>query len=205
MNNQIDPILNEKSTMDEWFHLLVSEKSIHRLSKRLFSGQPSYLIENLCSDTKMKESKDNHTLLKAISYLLSVEVQGNFIIDVFILMMAGKGYDFHIEPDNSKKFVRHATSLDDFESASITLASKLDFLKSCGLPCFEKYIDRKLRNKIAHMNFVINEEGKFFMFDNNKKKTVMVEQKLGMLQYFTNQIYKRLNDKIEEHNKFNVK
>jgi hypothetical protein len=93
--------------------------------------------------------------------------------------------------------MRHATSLADLESASVSLAAKLDFLKACGLPCFEKYIDRKLRNKIAHTDFVISKEGKFRMFDNDKRKEVAVEQKLEMLQCFTSLIYARLMEKFE--------
>jgi hypothetical protein len=196
VKEQIDPLFDEKPVMEKWFRLMNSENSAKRIIKKL-SGQPSELIKVLGSDPKAKGSKEKSTLLKAFSYLLSVEVDGNLLVDIFILMMVAKGNDFHIEADYNHKFIRHATSLADFESMSVSLAAKLDFLKACGLPCFEKYIDRKLRNKIAHTDFVISKEGKFRMFDNNKRKEVVVEQKLEMLQYFTSLIYARLMEKFD--------
>jgi len=50
------------------------------------------------------------------------------------------------------------------------------------------------------MSFVINEKGEFRMFDNNKRKIVVVEQKLEMLQYFLSLIQKRFLEKFEEFN-----
>jgi len=101
VKEQIDPLFNEKPVVEKWFRLLLSGNPIQRLTKRLYSGQPSDLIKVLCSDPKVKESKENNTFLKAISYLLFVEVDGNFAIDVFILMLGAKGNDFHIVPDGS--------------------------------------------------------------------------------------------------------
>jgi hypothetical protein len=112
-------------------------------------------------------------------------------------MMAAKGNDFHIEPDFDHNYIRHATSLEDLESASATLGAKLDFLKTCGFPCFEKYIDRKLRNKIAHTNFTISDEGVFRVFQNKKRKQVLIGQKLEILQFFISLINERLFEKIK--------
>jgi hypothetical protein len=197
VHEQIDPLFDEKPVLEKWKRLMMSENSAKRIIRSLFSGQPRALARFLDRETKAKKNKEKSTLLKAFSYLLLVEVDANFLIDIFLLMMVAKGNDFHIEPDYNQKFIRHATSLADLESASVSLASKLDFLKACGLSCFEKYIDRKLRNKIAHMDFVISKEGKFKMFDNDKRKEVVVERKLEMLRYFTSLIYERLNKKVE--------
>lgn len=79
-------------------------------------------------------------------------------------MFASKGDFLHIEPDNECRFIRHATSFEDLESPSVSLAIKFGFLDKCGLHCFQKYVDRNLRNKIAHMDFGVDEKGNFFTY-----------------------------------------
>lgn len=110
-------------------------------------------------------------LMDAFTYLMQVEMYGNHFVNLTLLLMVGKGDFLHLNPDFEHKYVRHATSLKDIESPSLPLSTKLDFLKANGINFFDKWINRKLRNKIAHGDFFIDEEGNFFIVDSMGKKT----------------------------------
>ena len=88
---------------------------------------------------------------------MKVELIGNAFVDQTILLLIAGGRDLHLGPDYNRRYVRHAASLADLESPSVPLSVKLDFLDSNGLSLFSKWIGRSLRNKIAHLNFVIDE------------------------------------------------
>ena len=128
------------------------------------------------------------TLLDAVAYLFWVEVSTNLLADITIIMFATKGQPFHIEPDDRYRFIRHVASIEDLESPSVTLAVKLDFLDKSGFSCFNKYVDRTLRNKIAHMDFEIDEKGNFSIHEKKngeiRKKQVDIHQKLNRLTFF---------------------
>ena len=99
--------------------------------------------------------------LEAITYLLDVELIGNAYVDQTILLLIAGDLDLHLEPDCKHRYVRHVASLEDLESPSLSLSVKLDFLHSNGLTFFSKWIDRNLRNKIAHLEFEIDDKGNF--------------------------------------------
>ncbi len=121
-------------------------------------------------------------------YLFSVETSTNLIADILVMMLAAQGQFLHIEPDDKYRFIRHATTIEDLESSSVTLAMKLSFLKKSGLTCFQKYVDKNLRNKIAHFDFEIDANGDFFLYQLKEgiidKKKVDVMQKLDTLLLF---------------------
>lgn len=119
-------------------------------------------------------------ILRAISYLFYIELFGNFYVNLALLLLVGKGQALHLEPDREHRYVRHATSLEDIESPTLSLSVKLDFLESNKLPFFRKWINTKLRNKIAHADFDIDDRGDFFLVDakgHRKKVDVMQEMK----------------------------
>jgi hypothetical protein len=78
--------------------------------------------------------------------------------------------------------------MEDLESPSVTLAMKLGFLSKNGFPCFQKYVDKTLRNKIAHFDFEIDSDGNFFLYRIREgaigKKRVDLKQKLDTLLLF---------------------
>lgn len=92
-------------------------------------------------------------------YLFYVEIFGNFYVNLALLLLVRNEHALHLMPDHKHRYIRHATSLKDIESPTLSLAVKLDFLKSCGLPFFKKWIDTTLRNKIAHADFTIDDKG----------------------------------------------
>jgi hypothetical protein len=135
-------------------------------------------------------------LLDGVAYMFWVEVSTNLLADIMIVMLSTKGQLLHIEPDDRYRFVRHATSIEDLDSPSVNLAMKLGFLEACELSCFEKYVDRPLRNKIAHMDFETDDKGKFFVYEKKngeiRKKPVDIQQKLSILNCFNSTVMRHI-------------
>ena len=144
----------------------------------------SELSEEEISEEDKESEKRQLTFFKAIRYLLSVEAMGNVFVDYTILLLIGSVIDFHLEPDTNHRYARHAKTLEDIESPFISMSIKLDFLNSNGMPFFLKWIDRGLRNKIAHLDFEIDQEGNFLA--GKQKKKVDIELKSSIFwSYFT--------------------
>ena len=113
-------------------------------------------------------------------YLFYVEIFGNFYVNLAILLSVGNTHALHLMPDHEHRFIRHATSLKDIESPTLSLASKLDFLKSCKIPLFKKWIDTTLRNKIAHADFTIDDEGNLSYEDKKGTKTTDLKREMSL-------------------------
>lgn len=145
------------------------------------------------------------TLLDATAYLFWVEVSTNLLADMLIIMLSTKEQPFHIEPDDRYRFTRHATTIDDLESPSVTLAMKLSFLDRCSIKCFGKYVDRTLRNKIAHGDFEISEKGEFFVHKVEdgqiKNKHVDIQRKLDRLNIFNSKVMHQITLALKESKK----
>ena len=129
-----------------------------------------------------------------------VEVSASLLMDITIIMLSTRNQVLHIESDEKYKFIRHATSIEDLESPSVSLATKISFLKYCGFDCFEKYVDRTLRNRIAHMDFEIDTNGNLFVHDkrNGKviKKQVDFKQKLNRLLLFNHVFMRQITEVV---------
>jgi len=158
-----------------------------------------YLLEGL-SKSKVDpiDQKRHLNFNYAFNYLMLVETIGTLYINQVILLLIGSGHTFHLEPDINHRYIRHAKSLEDIESPVISLASKLDFLAEHGLSFFSKWIDRQLRNRIAHLDFDIDEKGDFFIIKNKKKKINLLKKIKEFEMYsklldniFYEEIYKR--------------
>ena len=132
------------------------------------------------SEVERKLQFKSAEFLAAIVYLVSVEVIGNAFVDRALLLLIASGCDLHLEPDFEHRYVRHATSLEDLESPSLSLSTKLDFLECNGLPFFSKWIDRTLRNKIAHLDFTIDEKGNFRI---GQKRSDLEQKRNTFIQY----------------------
>lgn len=145
-------------------------------------------------ESEVAQVWQSKALMDALNYLVTVELLGTLTVDITILMLVGKGYDLHLEPDSEHRYTRHVTSLEDLESPAMSLSQKLDFLHSNGLTVFTKYIDRVLRNKIAHLEFHIDEKGSFFLRKGKRKKKVNLMAKfldLTQFSYIVNALFLR--------------
>ncbi len=137
------------------------------------------------------------TALHTLLYLTQIELVGTGYVDMAILLLTAKGIDLHLEPDYEHRYTRHVASLEDLDSPSLTLNVKLDFLKVNGLSFFDKCIDRNLRNAIAHANFKIDDNGKFFQLTKRGKKEVDMLEEILCFNYYKGGIDTILNEQME--------
>ena len=73
----------------------------------------------------------------------------------------------------------------------MTLSRKLDFLNSHKITFFKKYIDKKLRNNIAHGNFSVDAKGDFYTISpKGNKKKIDLKQKINKITNFINALSK---------------
>ena len=136
-------------------------------------------------------------LMAAFSYLLRVEIIATFFIDLTLLLLIDERVCLHLDPDDNHKFVRHASSLEDIESTSLSLYRKIDFLETNKITLFEDYIDRELRNKIAHGNFIVEEDGKFYTISaKGNKNEIDLKKKLLQLDDFIEAILQVFSEEL---------
>lgn len=106
---------------------------------------------------------------KTLIYLGLVESLGVALLDIVLLLLIANEREVH----TGGRFSKHATKLSQLEE--IRLANKLDFLNSEGLTMFGRFINRKIRNKIAHLGFTINEDGRVIGDDGS---TINIDAKI---------------------------
>lgn len=162
-------------------HVLPSPR-VKKALNTLRQTQDTFIL--LGTTLKGKEK----TLLDAVAYMFWVEVSTSLLADIIIVMLSAKGDPLHIEPDDRYRFIRHVSSVEDLESPSVSLATKLGYLSKSQIDCFEKYVDRKLRNQIAHMDFEIDDTGCFFVHEKRngeiRNQPVDISKKLERLNLF---------------------
>lgn len=110
---------------------------------------------------QLKTTPENRRLLAVINlfrYLGLVESMGVSLLDMLVLLLVANGRDFHVERVHDLPRIVHAANFDDLDH--VTLSAKIAFLERNGLEKTSGFIDRKLRNDIAHLDFNIDNEGK---------------------------------------------
>lgn len=190
VRNELSPLLADLSPDHSAFILFLNHAL--KFKKRLEQSAKVLDILGEISDHLAKSkfasdgSQEKHaSLLGAFCYLMFVESLGSLIVNLVLLLLVGRGYHLHLEPDYKHRYIRHAASLEDIESPILPLSVKLDYLKSNEFPFFSKWIDRKLRNKIAHLDYEIDDKGIFFILENGGTKEVNLDPKIVFfVQYF---------------------
>lgn len=100
-----------------------------------------------------EDAKSQDPLRKAIVYLALFETTVTNVVDLVLMLFIAVHHDFYAYWTR-----KYAKSLDDLDDAS--LREKLIFLNSHSLQVFSRNINRNLRNKIAHMDFDIDADGR---------------------------------------------
>jgi hypothetical protein len=103
-------------------------------------------------------SREYESMSKMLAYLGLVESLGVAISDISLILLIANGKEVHTRGPMTKH-VTKARQLDE-----IDLAYKIDFLKDEGLD-FGKFIDRDVRNHVAHLRFTIQEDGRIVRRD----------------------------------------
>jgi hypothetical protein len=104
-----------------------------------------------------EESSVRYFFSLAFFYLGLVEITGNFLADFAIAHLIATGHDFHVECAYRTPRIKHVIYMKELEEERVPLATKLNFIEDCGITIFKSFIDTKLRNDIAHMNFDIKD------------------------------------------------
>lgn len=138
-------------------------------------------IREKTEDLPKRRKAEN--IVNAFGYLAAVETIASIYVDLAILILIAKGHDLHLGPDRKHNYVRHAASLEDLESPTLSLSMKLDFLDLNGFPFFSKWIDRDLRNKIAHLDFDFDQHGNLLLTNGETKMIKLVEKMVSFTEY----------------------
>ena len=108
---------------------------------------------SLFRETLKTEGKDElATLREAFVYLGLFETSVTNLIDLILMIFIVNHHDFYVYNKRA-----YAQSLDDLDDAS--LGEKLTFLNYHKLTIFSHFLDKNLRNKLAHMDFKTNQDG----------------------------------------------
>lgn len=122
------------------------KESFNRFKK---SGQR---MKHLKENSKAEYESQLDTLRKAFLYLALFETSVTNILDLIVMLLVLNGHDFFVQYPR-----KYAKNLDDLDDSNV--AEKLDFLNFHGFSILSENINRKLRNKIAHMDFDIEGKG----------------------------------------------
>jgi hypothetical protein len=121
----------------------------------------TYLMRQIsaCKDSTDKAEKLTIVaVMNLFRYLALVESIGVSILDILVLLLVANDHDFHVERAHDLPHIVHATDFRDLDNCN--LADKIAYLERNGLKKTSSFINRKLRNDIAHIDFHISKEGK---------------------------------------------
>lgn len=122
----------------------------HTLKDRFERGAKRMLLFK--EDAKAEGKDELTTLRKAFVYMGLFESSVTNLIDLVLMIFVVNHHDFYVY--NNRAYAR---SLDDLDNAS--LGEKLAFLNYHDLRIFSQNLNKDLRNKVAHMDFEVNEDG----------------------------------------------
>lgn len=203
-------VIRELKPVFSDFHPSSNQYLLYKKYDDIFALQDIRILEflynhsNFCNTFKLaaessKVSGDSVSqghFLNAITYLLETEVIGTVYIDRILLLLIGKGVDLHLEPDYDHRYTRHAKCLEDLQMPSLSLANKLEFLRANNVSFFSKWIDRNLRNKIAHLDFEIVNQ-RFIMDPNGRKTQVNLQNKIQIFTEYYNEVVDFFNQQLK--------
>jgi hypothetical protein len=113
-----------------------------------------YLVDE---ERKLSNDDVGSVIHSLFTYLGLVESLGNNIVNIIVMLLVANGTDFHIESSHGTPRVKHVTSIKALEDERTPLASKLNFMRENNVPTLVSLFDTKLRNDIAHLNFIVKD------------------------------------------------
>lgn len=135
--------------------------------------------------SRMKSAQEQiaeRTLVKLFGYLGLVESIGTAMVDFALILLILNKRAFHIENPRAVPSIRHATSLKDFEDAMTPLGAKLGFLRQNSLDFFADMIKKQLRNRIAHLQFEIDDNGNAWYKKKRRRTIIDIDSEIRELR-----------------------
>ena len=119
-------------------------------------------IWRLSNDETNRPKPQEKSLLDLFLYLLLVEGISSKLVEIITFMLMENDHDLYDPTD--MKFVAEYSKLD-----KVSLFVKLQFIEKHGFGLLADAIDRELRNCIAHIDLIVNEDGSIINKRNRKK------------------------------------
>lgn len=141
----------EDETSKTYAFIKSNSKALH--SSLLRDLEVLSVIGDLLDEIKKITNLKIRSLLNLFYYLGLVESVGIDMIDNVLILLIACGHDIHIE----RRYIEHVSCFEDLEK--IELWKKLEFLEEHDLKPVASIFDRRLRNRIAHINFIIEDDG----------------------------------------------
>lgn len=115
-------------------------------------------VSRLFRDLKTTEELEKlparmKSMIKMLAYLGLVESLGVVLADMVLILLIANDREVHTQ----RSITKHVTKVEELRR--IDLYYKLAFLKKENLGIFGTFIDRDLRNDIAHLKFTIQGDG----------------------------------------------
>lgn len=134
-----------------------SSKEYKLFNKAFFDFQEKFERAKYVYDILQKQSLSPPYLYSLFLYLGAIESYGNVVTNVLVLLLVANGHIFKIHND-----ILNFISLKDFEKKAefVSLGYKLNFLERNNIK-IKSFIDKDLRNKIAHLDFNIKNDEVF--------------------------------------------
>lgn len=129
---------------------------------------------------ELETTPGNRRLLSVVGlyrYLGLVESLGTTVLDLLVILLIANSRNLHVERIYDVPRIVHASSFDDLEY--VPLATKIAFLERNDLRETSKFIDRELRNAIAHLNFKIDSQGNISILRKGKWKSVNIYERIN--------------------------
>jgi hypothetical protein len=147
---EVERLLHDSKQSDE--HGLNPLRELQAIFERLRDVENDKVSSILADMAGCTVEKQRKTPLLMASYLWIYEGLYTFCVDFFCSLLIRRGHDLFDEFNRSYVF-----SFEEVQG--VLTATKLKFLKCHNFGIFERRQDRKLRNDIAHHNFVLDTSG----------------------------------------------
>jgi hypothetical protein len=125
--------------------------------------------------------KKEVTIIQMFNFLWTYETHYVLWVDIFCCLLVGNGHDLSFRG-------KYVSSFE--EIGNVDVHTKLKFLEAHNFKIFNRKQDRKLRNKIAHHDFLLYDSGILQV----KGETIDINQRLSDLVDFTTKVMKTFNE-----------
>jgi len=115
----------------------------------------SRILRELKTRVEYPNSKAE-AMTKMLAYMGLVESIGVTLIDMVLIVLIANKREVHTRGPSTK----HVTSFEQL--GKLDLSYKMDFLKAEDIPLFAVFINREIRNVIAHLKFFVDGNGKIW-------------------------------------------
>jgi len=141
-------------------YTLFQKNCVEFYEKWMEAEEVSEVLKGLKSDVDYNNDKLK-SMSQLLAYLGLIESLGVALADMVLILLIANGQEVHTRhhPLKHVKFLQELRKLE--------LGHKLELLKDGGIVLFKEFINKDVRDHIAHLNFIIENNGKVRKKDNS--------------------------------------